>query len=124
MQLKKGLARDERTFMAIPLDSLENPRETVPKDILCVLEKYRDRLSKSLIPRRMIDHEIELLLGEKPPAKNDYRIEPPKLAELRKQLNELLSARFIRPVKALYGAPVLFQKKKDESYGCASTTML
>ncbi|XP_023521026.1 putative WEB family protein At1g65010, chloroplastic [Cucurbita pepo subsp. pepo] len=38
---------------------------------------------------------------------------PPQLAELRKQLDELLTIGFIRPVKAPYGAPVLFQKKKD-----------
>ncbi|TYK27830.1 RNA-directed DNA polymerase-like protein [Cucumis melo var. makuwa] len=40
---------------------------------------------------------------------------PPELAELRKQLDELLNAGFIRPEKAPYGAPVLFQKKKDGS---------
>ena len=38
---------------------------------------------------------------------------PPELAELRKQLDELLTAGFICPTKAPYGAPVLFQKKKD-----------
>ncbi|KAA0045200.1 RNA-directed DNA polymerase-like protein [Cucumis melo var. makuwa] len=72
MQLKKGLARDEPTFMPIPLDSLENLEETVHMDILCVLEKYRDvmpdSLPKSLSSQRMIDHEIELLSE----AKNVY----------------------------------------------------
>ena len=63
----------------------------------------------------MINHEIELVLGTKLPAKNAYRMVPPVLAELRKQLDELLNAWFIRPVKASYGASVLFQKKKDES---------
>ncbi|KAA0063458.1 uncharacterized protein E5676_scaffold110G00320 [Cucumis melo var. makuwa] len=119
MQLKKGLSRDEPTFMAIPLNSSENSGETVPKEIVRVLEKYRDvmpdSLPKSLPPRRMIDHEIELVPGAKPPAKNAYRMAPPELAELRKQLDELLNAGFIRPAKALYGAPVLFQKKKDGS---------
>ena len=38
---------------------------------------------------------------------------PPELAELRKQLDELLTARFIRLGKVPYGAPILFQKKKD-----------
>ena len=38
---------------------------------------------------------------------------PPELAKLRKQLDELLMAGFIRPAKAPYGAPVLVQKKKD-----------
>ncbi|KAA0041705.1 uncharacterized protein E5676_scaffold594G00420 [Cucumis melo var. makuwa] len=118
MQLKKGLTRDEPTFMAIPFDSSKNLREIVPKDILCVLEKYRDvmpdSLPKSLPPRRMIDHEIELVLGAKPPTKNAYHMVPPELAELQKQLDELLNAGFIRPGKASYGALVLFQKKKDE----------
>ena len=40
---------------------------------------------------------------------------PPELAELRKQLNELLQADFIRPSKAPFGALVLFQKKQDGS---------
>ncbi|KAA0045373.1 uncharacterized protein E6C27_scaffold316G001600 [Cucumis melo var. makuwa] len=98
MQLKKGLTRDKPTFMAIPLDQSENPGETVLKDIL------------------MIDHEIELVSGAKPPAKNAYRMTPPELVELRKQLDELLNVGFIRLAKAPYGAPILFQKnKKDES---------
>ncbi|KAL0549208.1 hypothetical protein IC582_013689 [Cucumis melo] len=119
MQLKKGLSRDEPTFMAIPLNSSENSGETVPTEIVRVLEKYRDVMPdsfpKSLPPRRMIDHEIELVPGTKPRAKNAYRMAPPELAELRKQLDELLNAGFIRPAKAPYGAPVLFQKKKDGS---------
>ncbi|KAA0061386.1 RNA-directed DNA polymerase-like protein [Cucumis melo var. makuwa] len=105
--------------MVIPLDPSKNSEETVPKEILCILEKYRDvmpeSLPKSLPPRRMIDHEIELVPGEKSPAKNAYRMTPPALAELRKQLDELLNAGFIGPAKAPYGASVLFQKKKDGS---------
>ena len=76
MQLKKGLAWDEPTFMAISLKSLENLGGTVPKDILCVLEKYSDMmfdsLPKCLPPRRMIDHEIELLSRAQLPTKNAY----------------------------------------------------
>ncbi|KAA0051106.1 RNA-directed DNA polymerase-like protein [Cucumis melo var. makuwa] len=82
--------------MVIPLDSLENPRETILNGTLCLQEKYRDvmpdNLPKSLLPRRMIDHEIELLPGAKSPTKNANRMAPPKLAELRKQLDDLLSA--------------------------------
>ncbi|PKI50609.1 hypothetical protein CRG98_028996 [Punica granatum] len=40
---------------------------------------------------------------------------PPELAELRRQLKELLDAGYVRPSKAPFGAPVLFQKKHDES---------
>ena len=44
-----------------------------------------------------------------------YRMAPLKLEELRKQLKELLDTGFIRPSKAPFGAPVLFQRKQDGS---------
>ncbi|TYK25834.1 uncharacterized protein E5676_scaffold436G00420 [Cucumis melo var. makuwa] len=120
MQLKKGLSQDEPTFMAIPLNSSENSGETVPKEIMRVLEKYRDvmldSLPKSLPPRRMIDHEIELVPGAKLPAKNAYRMAPPELAELRKQLDELLNAGFIRPAKAPYGPQFFSRRRKMGVY--------
>lgn len=40
---------------------------------------------------------------------------PPELIELKKQLRELLDYGFIRPFKALYNAPALFQWKHDGS---------
>ncbi|KAJ7957087.1 Retrotransposon protein, putative, Ty3-gypsy subclass, partial [Quillaja saponaria] len=93
--------------------------DPVPPTIQGVLKEYEgvmpDKLPQTLPPRRGIDHEIELVPGIKPPAKAPYRMAPPELAELRKQLNELLESGFIRPSKALFGAPVLFQKKQDGS---------
>ncbi|GLT65603.1 hypothetical protein SLA2020_380240 [Shorea laevis] len=63
-------------------------------------------------PRRAINHQIELVLGARPPAKAPYRMAPIELEELRKQLEELLEAGDIQPYKAPYGAPVLFSKKR------------
>ncbi|GJY96734.1 hypothetical protein Tco_0513644 [Tanacetum coccineum] len=40
---------------------------------------------------------------------------PLELEELRNQLKELMDAGYIRPSKSPYGAPVLFQRKKDGS---------
>nr|GEY53000.1 uncharacterized protein [Tanacetum cinerariifolium] len=68
-----------------------------------------------LPPRREVDHTIELESGSKPPAKAPYPMPPPELEELRKQLKELIDAGYIRPLKARYGAPVVFQRKKDGS---------
>lgn len=51
----------------------------------------------------------------KPPARAPYRMSQPELAELRKQLKELLDTGFLQPAKLPYGAPVLFQKKQDGS---------
>lgn len=59
---------------------------------------------------------IELESSVKPPARTPYRMSPPELAELRKQLNELFQGGLIRGSKAPYGAPVLFQKKHDGIY--------
>ena len=38
-----------------------------------------------------------------------------ELLELQKQLKELLDAGLIQPSRTPYGAPVLFQKKHDDS---------
>ncbi|KAA0035436.1 RNA-directed DNA polymerase-like protein [Cucumis melo var. makuwa] len=72
--------------------------ETVPKDTLCVPQKYHGGMPKSwpksLSMRRMTDHGIELLPEAKVPAKNAYHMTSPELAVLRKQ-SKILSD--IRP---------------------------
>ncbi|KAA0065444.1 reverse transcriptase [Cucumis melo var. makuwa] len=117
LQLKNGFSREEPTFMAISLVDEQIEIGTVPVEIRKVLNEYVDillpELSRSLPPRRGIDHNIELVPGAKPPTKNAYRMASPELVKLRKQLDEFLAVGFIKPAKASYGAPVLFQKKKD-----------
>ncbi|GJS07400.1 putative reverse transcriptase domain-containing protein [Tanacetum coccineum] len=44
-----------------------------------------------------------------------YRLAPSKMQELSEQLQELQDKGFIRPSHSLWGAPVLFVKKKDSS---------
>ena len=84
-----------------------------------VLDEFRDvmpaELPKVLPPRRTFDHRIELEPGTRPPARAPYRMAPAELAELRKQLDDLLDAGYIQPSKAPYGAPMLFQRKQDGS---------
>ncbi|KAL5569179.1 hypothetical protein UlMin_025754 [Ulmus minor] len=94
LQFKKGLKRKEPSFIAVAAMFEEGGDEPIPLGIKVVLRGYADimpdQLPKSLPPRRAVDHEIELLPGSKPPAKSPYRMAPPELEELRKQLNELL----------------------------------
>ena len=70
IQLKRGLAREEPTFMAIPLMKEVTIEETILDEIKEVLKSYADimleSLPQTLPPRRDIDHEIELLLEVKP----------------------------------------------------------
>jgi hypothetical protein len=66
-------------------------------------------------PDRDIEFATELQPGTSPISKRPYRMPPAKLAELKKQLQELLDKGFIRPSTSPWGCPALFVKKKDES---------
>ena len=71
----------------------------MPMEIKIVLDEFKDMISaelpKRLPPRREKDHKIELEPGAKPPDMGPYRMAPPELEELRRQLKEFLDARFI-----------------------------
>ncbi|XP_070013504.1 uncharacterized protein [Nicotiana sylvestris] len=121
MQVVKGIKKGEPTFVAT-ITSLEEDKsfqETLLPCIEKLLEENKDvmpeELPKYLPSRREVDHKIELEPWAKPPAFAPYHMAPPELEELKKQLKELLDAGHIRPSKAPFGAPVLFQKKKDGS---------
>jgi hypothetical protein len=62
-----------------------------------------------------IEFAIELQPGTAPISKRPYRMPPAELAELKRQLQELLDKGFIRPSTSPWGCPALFVKKKDES---------
>ncbi|XP_070025924.1 uncharacterized protein [Nicotiana sylvestris] len=64
-------------------------------------------------PDRDIDFGIDLLPGTQTISIPLYRMSPPELKELKDQLQELLDKGFIRPSVSLWGAHVLFVKKKD-----------
>jgi hypothetical protein len=66
-------------------------------------------------PERDIEFAIELQPGTTPISMRPDRMPPTELAELKKQLQELLDKGFIRPSTSPWGCPALFVKKKDES---------
>ena len=120
MQLEKGLKKNEVTYLAALKEDLVDPMgDPMPMEVKKVLDEFKDvmppELPKKFPPRREEDHKIKLEPREKPSTIGPYRMAPPELEELRRQLKELLDARFVQPSKAPYGAPVLFQKKHDGS---------
>lgn len=120
LQLKKGLKRGEPTYLAaMKLECREVGEAPIPREVGVLLEEFKgvmpDKLPWGLPPRRAVDHKMELEPGTVPPARAPYRMAPPELAELRRQLDDLLESGFIRASKAPFGAPVLFQKKHDGS---------
>ncbi|KAA3487660.1 DNA/RNA polymerases superfamily protein [Gossypium australe] len=68
-----------------------------------------------LPPDREVEFGIELLPGAAPVSIAPYRMAPKELVELKAQIQKLLGRGFIRPSVLLWGAPVLFVKKKDGS---------
>ena len=69
-----------------------------------------------LPPEREIDFPIDLVPGTSPISLPPYRMAPTELKELKTQLQELVDRGFIRPSISPWGAPVLFVKKKDDTW--------
>ena len=82
------------------------------------MREYPDIFLKDLPglpPDRRVEFSIGLLPGTSPVSKTTYRMAPTEMKELKDQFQELLDLEFIQPSVSLWGAPVLFLKKKDES---------
>jgi len=86
--------------------------------VIPVVEEYADVFPDEipeLPPSRDVDFSIDLILGAGPVSMAPYRMAPVELAELKKQIEDLLEKKFIRPSASPWGAPVLLVKKKDGS---------
>ncbi|GJU89210.1 putative nucleotidyltransferase, ribonuclease H [Tanacetum coccineum] len=69
-----------------------------------------------LPPPRQVEFRIDLVSRAAPVTRAQYRLAPSEMKELSVQLQELLEKGFIRLSSSLWGAPVLFVKKKDGSF--------
>ena len=63
--------------------------------------------------QRQVSHTIPTEPGAKPPFRPMYRLSPLELAEVERQVKELLLNNLIEPSTSPYGAPILFVGKKD-----------
>jgi len=75
---------------------------------------FPDDLS-GMPPDRNVEFAIELQPDMAPISRRPYRMPPNELAELKKQLQELLDKGYIYPSTSPWGCPALFVKKKDQS---------
>src|ERR1044072_9100477 len=60
-----------------------------------------------LPPEREVEFAIDLIPGTSPVSMAPYRMSASELSELKKQLEELLEKKFIRPSVSSWGAPML-----------------
>ena len=81
-----------------------------------VLQEFTDVFPDEipgLPPNKDIEFTIELVPGASLVSKAPYRMSTLEMLELKMQLQELLEKKYIWPSVSLWGAPVLFVKKKD-----------
>ena len=69
----------------------------------------------SLPPDRDVEFAIELIPGTPPISRRPYQMPPNELAELKKQLQDLLTKGLICPSSSEWGCPALFMKKKKDN---------
>nr|GEX16173.1 putative reverse transcriptase domain-containing protein [Tanacetum cinerariifolium] len=67
-------------------------------------------------PTRQVEFRIDLVPGAAPVARTPYQLAPYEMKELADQLQELTDKGFIRQSSSPWGTPILFVKKKDESF--------
>ncbi|PKI50762.1 hypothetical protein CRG98_028904, partial [Punica granatum] len=119
MQLKRGIQKGEVTYLAtLKVDEDAGSGDDVPVEVAQVLDSFKDvmptELPKKLPPKKEVDHQIELVPDAKPPAMAPYRMAPLELAELRRQLKELLDAGYLT-VKNKY--PILLIADPFDQFG-------
>jgi len=97
----------------------EKQKNTEEKIIgIPVVEEFVDVFPEEvsgLPPNREVKFAIDLVPGAGPVSVAPYRMVHTELVELKKQIEDLLEKKFIRPSVSPWGAPVLLVKKKDES---------
>jgi hypothetical protein len=109
---------DRIEFVATPSptgkEMVNSMKGKVLEDIK-VVNEYSDVFLDDLPgmpPERDSEFSIELLPGTAPISKSPYRMDVKDLAELNKQIEELLSKGFIHPSSSPWGALTLFVDKK------------
>ncbi|XP_017412929.1 uncharacterized protein LOC108324495 [Vigna angularis] len=80
-----------------------------------VVQDLKSGAVPGLPPSREVDFAIDLMPGAGPVSVAPYRMAPAELEKLKKQIEDLLEKKFIRPSVPPWGAPVLLGKKKDGS---------
>ncbi|KAK2452132.1 hypothetical protein QL285_011125 [Trifolium repens] len=114
-EVKESLLEHGELFVMFASLKIEN--EVGIKE-LPVVQEFPDVFPEDVSdmpPEREVEFTIDLVPGTSPISMAPYRMSASELSELKKQLEELLEKKFIRPSVSPWGAPVLLVKKKDGS---------
>ncbi|XP_058725591.1 uncharacterized protein LOC131596872 [Vicia villosa] len=114
-QLNELMKDEAQVFALMASLSVEN-RATI--DELTVVREFAKVFPNKIPdvpPEREVEFTVDLVTSTKLVSKAPYRISVYELVELKKQLEELLEKKFVKPSVSHWGAPVLLIKKKDDS---------
>nr|GEV80054.1 putative reverse transcriptase domain-containing protein [Tanacetum cinerariifolium] len=117
IKARKYIERGSQLFVAHVTEKEQQEKwlEDVP-----VIQDFSEVFPDDLLglpPPRQVEFRIDLVPGAAPVARAPYQLAPSEMKELAEQLQELSEKGFIHPSSSPWGAPVLFIKKKDGSFG-------
>ena len=104
-------------FVSYIIDTREHDKATIEE--VPVIHESPDVFPEDLpgVPsKRQVELRIDLVPDATPIAKAPYRLDPQEMQELSTHLKEPLDKGFIRLSSSLWGALILFVKKKDGSH--------
>ncbi|XP_050896513.1 uncharacterized protein LOC127103285 [Lathyrus oleraceus] len=114
-QVEKSLKDNARMFMMIA--SLKDTSQDVIGDLRVVCDfpdVFLDDTS-DLSPEHEVEFAINLVPSTSLVLMAPYTMFSSELSEMKKQLEDMLKNKFVRPSVSPRGAPVLFVKKKDDN---------
>jgi hypothetical protein len=96
-----------------------NEMDLTPPEVLELLQKYPSVFPSALQEPNPLRADMPTVIQTDPSAKIPnqpmFRYSPAEVAEIEKQVRELLEQGLVQPSTSPYGAPVLLVKKKDGS---------
>ena len=112
---RKILRRGCQGYLAV-VRNVEADKGTVDRvPVVCEFPNVFSEELPGLPPDREIEFCIDVVPGTDPISMPPYRMAPTELKKLNEQWKELFDQGFIGSSTSLWGAPVLFVKKKDGS---------
>lgn len=106
---------DATMFMILASMKVESKVVLHELPVVCdFLEVFLDDIS-DFLPERRVEFSIDLVPAISLISMAPYRTYASDLSELKKQQEDLLLKKFVRPCVSSWGAPVLLVKKKDDS---------